>query len=178
MDQGILEKTGQPVSHWIEQLRHSGLEKHKAMVDWLKDTHGFTHGYANYVAHQARAAAQGAPDEDEMLKAQYANKPAMWPLYEALMQRIGEVTGAHSVAVKKGAVSLIKKRQFALIKAATKTRIDLGLKLPGVAPQGALLDSGPFGSMCTHRMCIQSVADINAALLEWVVKAYDMAAES
>lgn len=44
MEQGLKEKTGQDLNHWVTVLKKSGLEKHKAMIDFLKAEHGFTKG--------------------------------------------------------------------------------------------------------------------------------------
>ena len=54
MEEGLLEKTGQPLKHWIEVVNKSGVEAHKAIIDYLKKEHGFSYGYANFVAHKAR----------------------------------------------------------------------------------------------------------------------------
>ena len=77
------------------------------------------------------------------------------------------------ITPKKGSVSLIRKKQFALIKPATKTRIDLGLKLKGVEVQGRLEDSGPFGAMCTHRIQLKDISDVDKEVIEWLSKAYE-----
>ena len=77
------------------------------------------------------------------------------------------------IAPKKGSVSLIRKKQFALIKPATKTRIDLGLKLKDIAVQGRLENSGPFGTMCTHRIQLKNIADIDNEVIGWLSKAYE-----
>ena len=76
---------------------------------------------------------------------------------------------------KKDSVSIIRKKQFALIKPATKTRIDLGLKLKGKEISDRLENSGPFGSMCTHRIRINSLDDIDSQLLTWLKEAYEKA---
>lgn len=78
-----------------------------------------------------------------------------------------------TVTPKKGSVSLIRKRQFALIKPATKTRIDLGLKLVGKELTPRLGDSGPFGTMCTHRVQISHADQIDDELRDWLKEAYD-----
>ena len=70
-------------------------------------------------------------------------------------------------------MSLIRKRQFALIKPATKTRVDLGLKIKDKPVAGRLENSGPFGTMCTHRVQLTSVDDINGEVLSWIKEAYD-----
>jgi hypothetical protein len=78
------------------------------------------------------------------------------------------------VTPKKGSVSLIRKKQFALIKPATKTRIDLGLKLVGKELTPRLGNSGPFGTMCTHRVQISHKDQIDDEPTGWLKEAYDM----
>ena len=76
---------------------------------------------------------------------------------------------------RKGSVSIIRKKQFALIKPATKTRIDLGLKLKDKPVTKRLENSGPFGTMCIHRVKISEVQEINKELKEWLKEAYTKA---
>jgi hypothetical protein len=59
-----------------------------------------------------------------------------------------------------------------LIKPATKTRIDLGLKLKDVPTNDRLQNSGPFGSMCTHRVQLTSKDEVDAELIAWIKEAY------
>jgi hypothetical protein len=68
---------------------------------------------------------------------------------------------------------LRRARQFALIKPATNTRVDLGLKLDGV-PVVRRLEKWP-DTMCTHRVRLESVAQVDGELLGWIKKAYGMA---
>lgn len=67
------------------------------------------------------------------------------------------------------------KRQFALIQPSTKKRIDLGLKLNDTPYAGRLETSGPFGTMCTHRVQITEINQIDAELLGWLKEAYEQA---
>lgn len=48
-----IEKTyGQPIQHWKDIIRSSGLTKHMELVAMLKNDHGLGHGHANaLVAH-------------------------------------------------------------------------------------------------------------------------------
>jgi hypothetical protein len=78
------------------------------------------------------------------------------------------------VTPKKGSVSIIRKKQFALIKPATKTRIDLGLKLVGKELTQRLENSGPFGTMCTHRVQVSHIDQIDKELIGWLNEAYEM----
>lgn len=62
-----------------------------------------------------------------------------------------------TVTPKKVSVSIIRKKQFALIKPATNIRIDLGLKLVGKELSQRLENFGSFGTMCTHRVRLTDV---------------------
>jgi len=74
---------------------------------------------------------------------------------------------------RKGSVSYIRKRQFALVKPATKTRVDLGLKIKEQEPEGRLESSGPFGAMCTHRIQLKDPSEVDKEVKEWLKVAYD-----
>lgn len=76
------------------------------------------------------------------------------------------------IVPKKTSVSIKTKKQFALIKPATKTRIDLGLKLTGIEPQDRLGPSGPFRTMCTHRITLSRLDEVDAVVIDWITQAY------
>ncbi|MEO9869551.1 DUF5655 domain-containing protein [Ekhidna sp.] len=54
----------------------------------------------------------------------------------------------------------------------TKTRIDLGLKLKSKATTERLGNSGPFGSMCIHRVQLTSTEEVDLELVGWLKEAY------
>ena len=80
-----------------------------------------------------------------------------------------------TITPKKTTVSIIRKKQFALIKPATKTRIDLGLKIKDKPTTDRLESSGPFGSMCTHRVQITEANQVDDELIDWLKEAYEKA---
>ncbi|MEQ8423389.1 MAG: DUF5655 domain-containing protein, partial [Cyclobacteriaceae bacterium] len=61
---------------------------------------------------------------------------------------------------------------FALIQPSTKTRLDIGVNLKGVTPQGKLEASGSFNAMCSHRIKIEKASDVDAKVIGWLKKAY------
>jgi hypothetical protein len=74
-------------------------------------------------------------------------------------------------------VSLLRRRQFGLIQASTRTRIDLGLRLPGVAPTERLRAAGSFGSgVVTHRAGLTALDDVDDDVRGWLTTAYDLRA--
>lgn len=175
MEKGLLEKTGKPLSHWVEVVNKSKIEKHKAIIDFLKAEHGFTHGFANFVAFKTKKTDAESIDNEELLSKQYNGKEVLKPIYELLVGKILLFGDDITKTPKKDSVSMIRKRQFALIKPATKTRIDLGLKLKDKPITDRLENSGPFGAMCTHRVRITNIEEINDELLAWLREAYERA---
>ena len=120
------EKTGKSLDEWRALLKEKAFAKHSEGVKFLKSEHGVTHGFANTIVTLSKEETS-APDD--LVKAQYTGKEALFPIYEALIKYISTLGSDVIVTPKKGSVSIIRKRQFVLIKPATKTRIDLGLKL-------------------------------------------------
>jgi hypothetical protein len=164
------EKTGKNLEEWIKILESEKFEKHSSAVNYLKAEHGLTYGFANTIVTLAKE--KNAPSEDLVMN-QYQGKELLKPIYEKLISIIEAFGTDIVVSPKKGSVSLIRKKQFALIKPATKTRIDLGLKLKDIEIQGRLEGSGPFGTMCTHRIQLQNITDIDNEVINWLSAAYD-----
>jgi hypothetical protein len=79
------------------------------------------------------------------------------------------------LAPKKGYVSLRRSKQFATIHPSTATRVDLGIKLAGVAPKGRLEAAGSWNAMVTHRVRLEKVGDVDAELKAWLKQAYEAA---
>lgn len=172
MEEGLLKKTGKPLDHWIKVVKASKLEKHGEIIKFLKAEHEFTHGFANFVAHQARAADAAPASDNDLVVAQYEKKPDLKPIYDALEKKIKALGKDVEVAPKKSSVSFRVKRQFALVQPSTKTRIDLGLKFNNRPIEGRLEASGPFGTMCTHRIQITDLKQVDKELVGLIRDAY------
>lgn len=175
MEKGLLEKTGKPLEHWVKIVRKEKFEKHGEILKFLKSEHEFTHGFANFVAHKARESDAASQDGDELIENQYAKKENLKPIYEKLRKEIAKLGKDVEFVPKKASVSCKRKYQFALIQPSTKTRIDLGLKLKGKDTGERLEGSGPFGAMCTHRVQMTDISQVDSELLGWLKEAYKMA---
>jgi hypothetical protein len=70
-------------------------------------------------------------------------------------------------------VSLRRNKQFAIVKPATRDRIDLGFNLKGFDSTDRLKGGNAFSGMCTHLVQIHTVADIDDEVELWLRKAYD-----
>lgn len=176
VDAGLRKNSGRGLDEWVSDAKRSGLEKHKAMVDWLKGEKGLTHGYANSVALKALASDASSIGEDELMAAMFAGpKEALRPIHDRLVEVVTGFGGDVELAPKKGYVSVRRSKQFAILQPSTKDRFDVGINLKGVDPGPRLEASGSFNAMVSHRVRTASPSDIDAELIGWLRDAYERA---
>jgi len=120
------EKTGKSLSEWKTILKEKYFAKHSEGVKYLKTEHNVTHGFANTIVTLSKDQDNSSED---LIENQYNGKENLIPIYKELITYIKSLGDDVTITPKKGSVSIIRKRQFVLIKPATKTRIDLGFKL-------------------------------------------------
>ncbi|MCO6478756.1 MAG: DUF4287 domain-containing protein [Phaeodactylibacter sp.] len=170
-----LEKnTGKTLSEWVAVVNSSGFAKHGEIIKFLKSEHGFTHGFANLVAHEARgSAAANLAETTDLVAEQYKGKENLRPMYDKLMKEVGKFGKDVEAAPKKAYVSLRRNKQFAILQPSTKTRLDIGLNLKDVDPQGKLEAAGSWNSMCSHRIRATDLKDIDAEVVKWLKMAYE-----
>jgi hypothetical protein len=172
---GLREKTGKSLEEWLKIVRGSKLEKHKAIVEMLKKSHGLTHGFANMIALQALGSdSQTAGDTDALVDEQYSGaKAGLRPIYEALLAAMRKFGSDVEVSPKKAYVSLRRNKQFAIIQPTTATRVDLGINLKGTEPGERLEASGSFNAMVSHRVRLSKPSEVDAQVVAWLKKAYE-----
>jgi len=169
----LKEKTGKSLDAWLKIAKKTNLEKHGQIVKHLKSEHGVTHGYANLIANQFLQSGKPASTGDDLVGTQYSGpKSDLRPIYDALIKAISKFGKDVEIAPKKAYVSLRRNKQFALIQPSTKTRVDVGINLKGVEPNGRLEKSGSFNSMVSHRVRLEKKADVNPELIRWLKSAY------
>jgi predicted transport protein len=175
MIKNLKDKTGKSLEEWLAIVKSSGLEKHGEIIKLLKSEHSLTHGYANMVALKARKADAGsATNSGDLVETQYAGpKAPLRPIYDKLMEHIKQFGTDVEPAPKKAYVSLRRNKQFAIIQPSTKTRLDVGLNLKGAEPTDRLEPSGSFNAMCSHRVRITDINQVDDQLITWLKQAYD-----
>ena len=164
----LKEKTGKPLDAWLKLVVQSGREKHGDILKFLKGEHGVTHGYANLIAAKARETGEAT----DLISAQYDGKEALRPIHDVILKYARSLGADVEVAPKKASVSLRRKKQFALITPATKSRIDLGLALKGDPVAGRLEG---YNAMCSHRVRLGARSDFDAEVKAWMKEAYSRA---
>ena len=173
MLRNLPEKTGHSLAEWRKRIAGTTHAKHGEIVKWLKSEHGVTHGFANLIAQQHLASGS---DDSDPVDAQYSGQKAgLRPVYDAICAMVSGFGDDVEIAPRKTYVTLRRNKQFALIKASTRERVDVGINLKGVKPDGRLEASGSFNAMVSHRVRIAGKRDVNAQLKKWLKAAYDAA---
>jgi hypothetical protein len=173
IEQRLVAATGKDVATWAEEVRAAGLATESDVRAWLAER-GIT-GYGQMVLVMERFGypAFFTATADELVDAQYADRPALRPIYEAVVTAALGVGEMH-VQARKGYVSLVgPRRTLAVVQASTKNRVDLGLRLPGREPGGRLLPATSIGNgNCTHRVGLTTVAEVDDEVVDLLAQAH------
>lgn len=175
MIDNLYKNTGKTLEQWIEIVKSQSFVKHGEIISFLKETHGLTHGFANLIAHKAKGSDAGsAINKDDLIAKQYKGKELLKPIYDQLISEIQNYGKDIEIAPKNTYVSLRRKKQFATLKPATKSRFEIGINLKGQEPKGKLEAEKP-NAMCSHKINISGIKDIDKEVLAWIKTAYDHA---
>jgi len=176
----IQVKTGKSLEELGTIIRKSGLTKHGEVREMLKRDLGLGHGDANTLVHyvfqsdgERAAQATGATTADVLDEIYTGQKASLRPIHDRLMEHIDQF-GEFEIALKKGYVSLRRKKQFAMIGPTTKTQVELGLNAKELPATGRMKEM-PKGSMCNYTIRLADAAEVDEELLTWVKQAYDSA---
>lgn len=176
MHENLYKNTGKTLEQWIEIVTKENFEKHGQILKFLKEKHGFTHGFANLVAMKARKVDAGSVEnKDELVDSQYEGKEHFKPVYEKLISEIMKFGNDVELAPKKAYVSVRRKKQFAMLQPATKTRFEIGINLKGTEPKGKLEEAKSANAMCSHKINVAEIGDVDKEVVEWLKTAYDSA---
>lgn len=71
-------------------------------------------------------------------------------------------------------MSLRRKKQFVILKPATKTRFEIGINLKRQEPMGKLEAEKP-NAMCSHKIKTADISEIDNEIMNWIKTAYENA---
>ena len=175
MIDNLQKNTGVSLEEWMARVRKKSFLKFSEGVKWLKEEHGLGHGYANMIVSMTKQAGAPEVNEDEQIAAQYIGKEHFRPIYDQLHKVLVDLGDDVEVVPKKANVSYRRKKQFALLTPATKTRFEIGLNVKGQEDQGVLRAITKKNAMCSHQIDLASVEDITPEVLDWLRKSYELA---
>jgi len=167
----LQERTGKPLAYWNKRVKKDGPKTQAALHAWLKKE-GVTGYAAQLLVWESHLSY---PDfltatADELIDAQYAGKPAMRRVYDAVVDA-ALACGDVAVQARKTYVALVTgRRTFARVQ-AKKDRVDVGLRLER-APRGRLKPSRIHASMPVQ-LELASVGDVDAEARKLLAAAYD-----
>lgn len=175
MIENLHKNTGKTLQQWIEVVRKQNFAKHGEIIKYLKEEHGFTHGFANLVAHKANETDAGSVENtNDLITSQYKGKEHFRPIYDKLISEIQTFGDDIETAPKNAYVSLRRKKQFATLNPATKIRFEIGINLKGQEPTGKLEPEKP-NAMCSHKIILSDINDIDEEVIRWLKTAYNNA---
>jgi hypothetical protein len=168
----LQERTGEDVDVWNRRIQKENFSDAKRLRAWLEER-GVT-GYAQSLLVMERF---GYPDfmvasADELIGAQYADRPQLRPIFDAIV-RAAAGLGELIVQARKTYVSLVAPRRvFARIQPTTRKRVDLGLRLEGQKPVGRLRPSKLHENM-PLQISLTAVDEVDSEVLGWLARAYE-----
>lgn len=170
------EDTGKSLDLWIGIVQKENFKKHGEIVKFLKNEHSFTHGYANLVAHKALKSDAGSiSNPNELIEKQYKGKEHFLLIYKKLSSKIKAFGDDVEFAPKNSYVSLRRKKQFAMLIPATKTRYEIGINLKGHPAEGVLEIDTKTNGMCSHKINLKDENDISPEVINYIKAAYEAA---
>jgi hypothetical protein len=155
--------TGEDATTWAGRARGAGIDTLPALKEWLAGQ-----GITGYSALAVEWEMFGAPEfmlrsADELIDGQYADRPQLRPIADALMA--WAVESGVELQARRTYVSLqTARRKFAQKTPATNSALDLILRVD--APAGARLEvrKAPAGDPFDRRVRLRSVDDVDAAV--------------
>ena len=170
----LLRQTGHDVAWWNETIRaQDGVADEASLRAWLsgQEVTGYqqmllvmeTFGYPQFLLASA----------DELIDGQYADREALRPILDAVLAAAASLGEVDVQARKTYTTLLTPRRTFAAVRPTTKIRVDLGLRLDGVAPGGRLLDGrNTAGGSVNLRLPLATVDDLDDEAIELLRRAY------
>jgi hypothetical protein len=166
-------KTGQTLAQWVTRARKERLKDAKAARSWAR-AQGLSVVYQSALL---QALFPDANDDSAMLAAQYSGpKAALRPIFDRITAVAAELGDDVEVMPRRTQVTLSRTTSFAVVRAPTRDRIDVMLKLHGEKGTPRLVIVAKAGpSDPSHVVAIREESDVDDEVVAWLRRAYDRA---
>jgi predicted transport protein len=173
---GLEDRTGRTLGEWVEAVSASGLDPldQNAVRRWLKSEHAVPQNSQWAIADAAaRAAGWERPSVEEYVASQYAGPKAhLRPIYDRLADELLSLGDDVTVEGRSTYTPFVRRRQFVAIAAASRSRVDLGLRFTDPPADPRLLITKPVGQT-THRIELTTPADVDDTIIGLARLAYE-----
>jgi Domain of unknown function (DUF4287)/Domain of unknown function (DUF5655) len=173
----VKAKTGKTPADFAKLALDKGLTKHGELVAWLKNDFELGHGHANAIVNVLLKSESRAASGDEKLEKLFSGKKAVWlePV-KILISSIKELgVDIEAVANETYVNILVGKKKMAIVQPSSAERLEVGIKIKGLAPTERLEAAGTWNNMVTHRVRVTDAKELDAELLGWIKQAYALA---
>lgn len=176
VSESMRERTGRSVEEWVELVGSSGLDPldQKAVRRWLKDEHGVLQNSRFAIADAAaRAAGWEPPSVEESIDRQFSGAKAhLRPIFDALRAALEDLGDDVRIEARGTYVPFVRRRQLAAVAAATRTRVDVGLRYTD-PPASALLVEASAPGQATHKLSLAAVDEVGEEVEGLLRAAYE-----
>ena len=173
--ESLAARTGRSLDEWLKLVESSGIDPldQNAVRRWLRAEHGVPQNSQWAVADAAaRAAGWVRPTVEEYVGGQYTGaKAVLRPIYDAVAALAVALGDDVTVEGRSTYVPFVRARQFAAVAAASRNRVDLGLRFTSV-PTGERLTAGSAPGQSTHKVALRSVDEVDDEVAGWLAGAY------
>lgn len=170
------ERTGRTLEEWVEVVRAGGIDPldQGAVRRWLQAEHGILQNSRWAIADAAaRSAGWKEPTTEQYIEGQYAGqKAALRPVFDRLRVILEAFGDDVSVEGRSTYTPFVRRRQFAAIAAATRSRVDVGLRYVD-PPDSPLLAPASAPGQASHRISLGSVEEVTGEMERLLKVAYD-----
>ena len=180
-DDGAIRRVRQVSEKTTLSTAQLALAREYGFPSWprLKDEAERRRASAGEAAQADEAAQARYPDyltaeAGELIEGQYADRPQLRPILDAVLALLPAL-GPATVQARRTIVSLVcPRRTFAVVRATTKDRVDLGLRLDDTEPGGRLQSAkGIGGGGATVRIALRRPEDIDEEVRGLMRRAYE-----
>lgn len=176
MTESMRKRTGRTLQEWVNLVLSIDIDPldQNAVRRWLKTEHGVLQNSQWAIADAAaRAAGWQEPTPEEYVDQQYTGaKAALRPIFDRLREIIEGFGEDVRMEGRSTYTPFVRRRQFVAIAAATRTRMDVGLRYIQ-APDSGLLVVANAPGQATHRMSLASVGEVSKEVKGLLRIAYD-----
>lgn len=170
------KRTGRTLREWVALVTASGIDPldQPAVRRWLKKEHGVPQNSCWAIADAAaRAAGWERPAVGEYIDRQYVGpKASLRPIFDRVREVVEGFGDDVTVEGRSSYTPFVRRRQFAAVAAATRTRVDVGLRFV-TPPDSELLTPAKGPGQATHKLSLKSVEEITQEVEGLLRAAYD-----